>query len=198
MKNVLGKYKKLTESKSLKCYKEKLNIKDDITLYEHLIQLLRNIINYVSDDIIKENAYFGIYKLLNYIDEAVENINDKEQINTIRIYYLMEETISKIKQIDKSKRCSNEKIVIYKEIANRLENLSWEEYYDLAKKYYKHHGNLEILYYFKTNNGYEYDEDGKINLGYWISNHRQKTSQNSKEGRLLTKIGMVWNIKQNK
>lgn len=123
MKNVLGKYKKLTESKSLKCYKEKLNIKDDITLYEHLIQLLRNIINYVSDDTIKENAYFGIYKLLNYIDEAVENINDKEQINTIRIYYLMEEAISKIKQIDKSKRCSNEKIVIYKEIANRLENL---------------------------------------------------------------------------
>ena len=35
----------------------------------------------------------------------------------------MEEAISKIKQIDKSKRCSNEKIVIYKEIANRLENL---------------------------------------------------------------------------
>ena len=87
------------------------------------------------------------------------------------------------------------------QIGMRFENikstLGWEEMYEYAKKYYKHHGNLEILYYFKTNNGYEYDEDGKINLGYWISNQRQKTSQNSKEGRLLTKIGMVWNIKNN-
>ena len=85
------------------------------------------------------------------------------------------------------------------QIGMRFENkyLSWEEMYNYAQKYYKHHGNLEILYYFKTNNGYEYDEDGKINLGYWISNQRQKTPQNSKEGRLLTKIGMVWNIKNN-
>ena len=87
------------------------------------------------------------------------------------------------------------------QIGMRFENikstLGWEGMYEYAKKYYKHHGNLEILYYFKTNNGYEYDEDGKINLGYWISNQRQKTSQNSKEGRLLTKIGMVWNIKNN-
>ena len=123
MKNIIGKYKKLTESKSLKEYKEKLNIKDDISLYEHLMQLLRNAINYVSDDIITEKAYFGIYKLLNYLEEVVENIEEKEQINTIKIYYLMEETVSKIKAIDKTKRNSNEKIVIYKEIANRLENL---------------------------------------------------------------------------
>ena len=87
------------------------------------------------------------------------------------------------------------------QIGMRFENikstLGWEGMYEYAKKYYKHHGNLEILYYFKTNNGYEYDEDGKINLGYWISNQRKKTPQNSKEGRLLTKIGMVWSIKNN-
>ena len=88
MKNIIGKYKKLTESKSLKEYKEKLNIKDDISLYEHLMKLLRNAINYVSDDIITEKAYFGIYKLLNYLEEVVENIEEKEQINTIKIYYL--------------------------------------------------------------------------------------------------------------
>ena len=85
------------------------------------------------------------------------------------------------------------------QIGMRFENkyLSWEEMYNYAQKYYKHHGDLEVLYYFKTNNGYEYDEDGKINLGYWISNQRKKTPQNSKEGRLLTKIGMVWSIKNN-
>ena len=80
---------------------------------------------------------------------------------------------------------------------NKRSTLSWKDYYDLAKVYYEHHGNLEVPAKFKTNNGYEYDEDGKINLGYWISNQRQKTPQNSKEGRLLTKIGMVWNIKNN-
>ena len=87
------------------------------------------------------------------------------------------------------------------QIGMRFENikstLGWEGMYEYAKKYYKHHGDLEVLYYFKTNNGYEYDEDGKINLGYWISNQRKKTPQNSKEGRLLTKIGMVWSIKNN-
>ena len=87
------------------------------------------------------------------------------------------------------------------QIGMRFENikstLGWEEMYNYAQKYYKHHGDLEVLYYFKTNNGYEYDEDGKINLGYWISNQRKKTPQNSKEGRLLTKIGMVWSIKNN-
>ena len=69
--------------------------------------------------------------------------------------------------------------------------------YEYAKIYYEHHGNLEAPQNFKTNNGYEYNEDGKINLGNWIRNRRAKTPQDSKEGRLLTKIGMVWNIKNN-
>ena len=75
--------------------------------------------------------------------------------------------------------------------------LSWNEMYEYAKIYYEHHGNLEAPQNFKTNNGYEYNEDGKINLGNWIRNRRAKTPQDSKEGRLLTKIGMVWNIKNN-
>ena len=76
--------------------------------------------------------------------------------------------------------------------------LSWNEMYEYAKIYYKHHGNLEAPQNFKTNNGYEYNEDGKINLGNWIRNRRAKTPQDSKEGRLLTKIGMVWNTRSNK
>ena len=76
--------------------------------------------------------------------------------------------------------------------------LSWNEMYEYAKIYYEHHGNLEAPQNFKTNNGYEYNEDGKINLGNWIRNRRAKTPQDSKEGRLLTKIGMVWNTRSNK
>ena len=75
--------------------------------------------------------------------------------------------------------------------------LSWEDYYDLAKTYYEYYGNLDIRQRFKTNNGYEDSRDGKINLGAWITNQRRMVTQDSKRGRLLTKIGMVWNIKNN-
>ena len=85
------------------------------------------------------------------------------------------------------------------QIGMRFDNkkLSWEKMYDYAKKYYEHHGDLEVQQKFKTNNGYEYDETGKINLGQWIATQRKTTIQDSKRGRLLTKIGMVWNIKNN-
>ena len=86
------------------------------------------------------------------------------------------------------------------QIEMRFDNkkLSWEEMYDYAKIYYEHHGDLEVQQKFKTNNGYEYDETGKINLGQWIATQRKTTIQDSKKGRLLTKIGMVWSIKSNK
>ena len=85
------------------------------------------------------------------------------------------------------------------QIGMRFDNkkLNWEKMYDYAKKYYEHHGDLEVQQKFKTNNGYEYDETGKINLGQWIATQRKTTIQDSKRGRLLTKIGMVWNIKNN-
>ena len=80
---------------------------------------------------------------------------------------------------------------------NKVSTLKWEEMYDYAKAYYEHYGNLEIRQKFKTNNGYEYSETGKINLGQWIATQRKTTIKDSERGRLLTKIGMVWNIKSN-
>ena len=76
----------------------------------------------------------------------------------------------------------------------------WMEKYNLAKEYYKHHGNLEISSIFKTINGYEYDENG-IALGVWIQS--QRVSYNGKSKRkiitpvqikLLENIGMIWSI----
>ena len=75
--------------------------------------------------------------------------------------------------------------------------LSWEEMYKYAKIYYEHHGNLEIPYNFKTNNGYEYDSNGKINLGRWISTQRYLKGTNSEHKILLTKIGMNFDYKRN-
>ena len=45
--------------------------------------------------------------------------------------------------------------------------------YSLAKIYYEHHEDLKVPQGFKTNNGWERDKDGKINLGGWISKQKQ-------------------------
>lgn len=74
----------------------------------------------------------------------------------------------------------------------------WLKKYELAKEYFKHHGNLEIPYLFKTSNGYDYDENG-VFLGHWIFIYRQARKKNNKaiitdeQIRLLDSIGMRWN-----
>ena len=79
---------------------------------------------------------------------------------------------------------------------------NWKEKYELAKAYYEYNNNLEIPKGFRTNNGYEYDENG-INLNIWIRNRRQSYSGriNSKiteeQIRLLEEIGIIW-FSQNK
>ncbi len=75
-------------------------------------------------------------------------------------------------------------------LRNRLQ-LSWMDYYELAKKYYEHHGDLSVINRFKTMNGYEYDEDG-IALGMWINTQRKKYENLSVERRnMLEEIGFV-------
>ena len=71
----------------------------------------------------------------------------------------------------------------------------WQKNYELAKIYYEHHGNLLIPKTFKTNNGYEYEEIGKVNLGKWLANQRRKISTISLEKqKLLQSIGFVENV----
>ena len=68
----------------------------------------------------------------------------------------------------------------------------WQKNYELAKLYYEHHGNLLVPYRFKTNDGFTYDENGTINLGFWISNQRNKFSNLSPERQqLLQEIGFA-------
>ena len=75
------------------------------------------------------------------------------------------------------------------ELKNRLNN-SWNRMYEYARIYYEHHGNLEVPQKFKTNNGFEYDDRGKINLGIWIARQRQTISPESERGKSLLGIGM--------
>ena len=76
-------------------------------------------------------------------------------------------------------------------------NLSWEEWYALAKVYYETYGNLEIPSKFKTFNGKDYDENG-FALGIWI--HTQRTSKKNgtlsrEREEMLLQIGMRFDNK---
>ena len=71
---------------------------------------------------------------------------------------------------------------------------AWNIMYDLAKKYYEHHGNLKISHSFKTINGYETDEKG-YKLGFWISKQRINYKNGTlSEDRIekLEEIGMIF------
>ena len=85
-------------------------------------------------------------------------------------------------------------------IGMRFKNkfLTWDEMYELAKKYYEKHANLEVPRSFKTNNGYEYDVNGKVNLGKWIVRQRYNIEPTSERGQMLIKIGMIFSAKKNK
>ena len=84
------------------------------------------------------------------------------------------------------------------EIGMRFENknLSWEEMYEYAKIYYEHYNNLEVPARFRTNDGYTYEEDGKIRLGRWIDDQRRNVPQESERGCLLSKKGMRFETKK--
>ncbi len=73
---------------------------------------------------------------------------------------------------------------------------TWEEAYELAKKYYDVHKDLKISYDFKTIDGYSPNNNG-YSLGSWLVNQRR----NYRLGKLgkdkikkLEDIGIVWNI----
>ncbi len=74
----------------------------------------------------------------------------------------------------------------------------WENNYNFAKKYYEHHGNSLIPYNFRTNDGYTYDENGKIKLGIWICYQRSNFLELSPDKQeLLKSIGFVFNVPDN-
>ena len=73
---------------------------------------------------------------------------------------------------------------------NKISTLSWKEMYEYAKKYYEAYGDLEIPQKFKTNDGVTYDPNGKIKLGGWITNQRQRCLPESEQGKLLLQISM--------
>ena len=78
-------------------------------------------------------------------------------------------------------------------------DLKWLKMYEYAKNYYKEYGHLNVPTHFNTNDGINYDKDGIIRLGSWISAQRYlynagKLSQERIE--LLNKIDMCFDKKK--
>ena len=106
------------------------------------------------------------------------------------------------RQSKKKGTLSREREEMLLQIGMRFDNknLSWEEWYALAKVYYETYGNLEIPQRFKTFNGKDYDENG-VALGIWINTQRlskKKGTLSSEREILLNNIGMIWDTRKNK
>ena len=88
----------------------------------------------------------------------------------------------------------NEEIYeILRYVGERLA-MTWEDWYELAQKYFEYHGNLNVPFNFRTFNGYEYDEKG-VTLGYWINQQRavkRKGILSQEREEKLLAIGMLF------
>ena len=163
--------------------------------YELSKKILNEILNDKSIDKIAEyieklnNGYFP------KSNDPNECFSDKSTVN----YFWLCNKEKIIKELE-----TNPKYQVGYELAkniikeNTKSKLSWEKIYEYAKKYYEHYGDLKVPSKFKTNNGYEYAENGEINLGMWINAQRQRVTPESERGQLLSNIGMIWDVKKNK
>ena len=171
-----------------------------------------------SFDIEIENS--GVYEILKYISERLTmtwedwyelaqkyynhhgNLNVPERYKTTNGYEEDSEYgralghwLHNQRMLKKSGTLSalrEEKLLAIGMIFDPLEQ-QWQEMYNLAKKYYDHHGNLNILRRFKTTNGYEKDLENGKNLGQWIGLQRKFKQQgllSSEREEMLLAIGM--------
>ena len=147
--------------------------------------------NTPKEEIIEKLLAPTIIDLTNNFDfiKELEN-NLKDRVKEIQAKGPGEKRIIKIRDVSFDIEIENQELYeMLKQLNERL-TMTWDKYYEYAKKYYEKHGNLEVPFNFKTNNGYEKDDNGKINLGTWISTQRQRTTLESERGQLLLKIGM--------
>ncbi len=165
------------------CNSRDIFLKDDVTKEELIEKLIAPIIIDLT------NNYDFIKELENNLGERIKEIQSKGLRNNNR----------PIKIIDASFDIEIENQDLFemlRYVSDRLTK-TWEDHYELAKTYYEYHGDLEVPQKFKTNDGYTYDENGIIPLGWWITTQRRKCLPESDRGKLLSKIGMRFENKKN-
>ena len=134
---------------------KKIDINIEMTKEEIIERLLSPIVIDLS------NNYEYIEELQNNLKDRVkqvqENYGGTKEKRTIKI----NSTDFDIDIIDK------DLFEMLKKLRNKLSPMTWDAWYDLAKKYYEFHGNLKMKEWFKTFNGVDYDPNG-LRLYQWI------------------------------
>ena len=188
--------------------------KNDSKLTDEQIELLDKI-NMRWDNIDRMSEWMEKYNLAKTYYEHHGNLEipfdfkTKDGINFDNDGFSLGTWIIAQRQVRKgnyNSKITDEQINLLDKIDMRWDKIDtigiWMKRYDLAKTYYKHHGNLEIPYDFKTVNGYDFDENG-FGLGTWL--HTQRLTYRDKNSKLtdeqinlLNEIGMRWdNITSN-
>lgn len=118
---------------------------------------------------------------IEFIEELETNLGDR--VREIREQGPGNKRIIKIIDTSFDIQIINKDLLnILKKLSDKLRNKTWEDWYELAKVYYNHHGNTEIPTSFKTKNGYEFDEEG-IALGRWCETQRRNQKKLTKDRR---------------
>ena len=131
-----------------------------------------------------------------FIRELENNLKDR--VREVRERRISNPRVIKIRDASFDIEIENQDLFGMLKLLNERLTMTWEKMYEYAKAYYKNRGDLEVPQKFKTNNGYDYDENGAINLGKWISMQRQNTNSESEKGKLLLEIGMRFKNKRSK
>ena len=204
--NLKDRVKEVRENNSLSNPREikiqNLNF-DIITENKDLYEILR----YVRDRI-NPNTWEVNYNLAKAYYNHYHDLEVPYNFKTINGYekdengYGLWRWLTTQRTVYKNGNLSKEKIELLEKIGMRFDNkrkiLSFEEWYDLASKYYDYYHDLEVLTNFKTINGYEKDENG-YNLGVWIATQRtvyKKGNLSKEKIELLEKIGMRFDNKR--
>ena len=150
--------------------------------------------NYTKEDLIERLIAPTIIDLSNnfrYIKELENNLKNRVREAQNR---KVETNPREIKIKDVSFDIEMEDQDFYEMLEDIKERLltPWEEMYGYAKIYYEHYNDLEVPARFRTNDGYTYEENGKIRLGLWIINQRQNIPQKSEKIQALDEIKMNW------
>ncbi len=159
------------------CNDKDIPIKDEITKEELIEKLIAPVVIDLT------NNYCFIKELENNLKERIKEIKGIKKVSARK-------RDIKIKDASFDIEIENQDIFETLKYVMDKVNKSWYDYYELAKAYYEHHGNLEVKQSFKTNNGYIEDVNGKINLGIWIAHQRRTVDKLSERGKLLSEIGM--------
>lgn len=161
--------------------------------------------NYSKEELIEKLIAPVVIDLTNNFDFIKELENSlRDRIKDIENKALGNHREMKIRDASFDIEIENQDLFeMLKYVMDRM-TMTWEDYYELAKVYYEHNGDLEIPFNFKTINGYEFDENG-IKLGNWINTQRRAYKGNGlylplSEDRIikLLNIGMVFEVNTSK